>query len=351
MDRIRGIREHIARKRLGAFVVSNLSNIRYLTGFTGSSALMVITSDDSLFVTDFRYQEQSHKEVKDSEIVIAKGSLVREVKRFLRLKGIKRVGFEYSAAYSLYHELKKDFLPVACREFVENFRAIKDTEELSSIKKAVKRAEEAFKKVRKAIRKGVTERAIAVRLEDALRRSGCKGIPFDIIIASGPNAALPHATASNRRLRAGDLVVIDWGGEADGYYSDMTRTLLIRGKGTEEKTKIYNTVLEANTEAIKAVQAGKKAKEIDAVARGIIAEAGYGEYFGHATGHGVGLDIHELPRLSLRSRDILRQGMVFTIEPGIYLPEIGGVRIEDMIYLSDKGPRVLTTLPKKLEIV
>ncbi|NOX20731.1 MAG: aminopeptidase P family protein [Nitrospirae bacterium] len=345
------IKEALKRKRLKALLVTNIKNIRYLSGFTGSTALLLITQKRDFFITDFRYKEQSLREVRGFEIIIPKGKPLTVVKKILKGLDIKKIGFEVTAPYSLYASLKKELKPVPTEHLVEKAREIKEQGEIKLIKEAVFRAERAFQQIKPRIRKGVTERSIALRLEEAIKRLGSKRLPFDIIVASGENSALPHAGVTNRRLRAGDLVVIDWGAEADGYFSDMTRTFLLKGPDTEKKIKIYNIVLKANKRALKEAKPAMPAKELDARARDIIKEAGYGEFFGHGTGHGVGLDIHEAPRISFLSKDVLKEGMVFTIEPGIYLSGIGGVRIEDMVYLTSKGARVLTSLPKDLEIL
>ncbi|RMG67101.1 MAG: peptidase M24 family protein, partial [Nitrospirae bacterium] len=261
------------------------------------------------------------------------------------------LGFEETAPYSLYSSLKRELTPVPVKDLVEEFRARKEKKEIELIKRAVFRAERAFLSIKRYIKRGATERSIALRLEEAIKREGTRRLPFDIIVASGENSALPHAGVTERKLRAGDLVVIDWGAEADGYFSDMTRTFLINGRGIEKKIEIYNIVLKANRKALKAASAGMMARELDQTARAEIQRAGYGECFGHGTGHGVGLDIHEAPRISFQSRDVLEKGMVFTIEPGIYISGLGGVRIEDMVCLGSSRARVLTTLPKELEIL
>ncbi len=345
------IRESLWRKRLAAFLVTNLKNVRYISGFTGSSALVLITKKQAFFITDFRYREQSEREVKALEVIIARGGYLQAVKKLLKDSGIKKIGFERSAPYSIYDTLRRDFKPVAINDLVERVRVKKSEEELKSIREAIDRAERAFLSVKRFIKKGVTERSIALRLEEAIKRQGSRRLPFDIIVASGENSALPHAGVTERKLCAGDLVVIDWGAEASGYFSDMTRTFLLKGRDIERKVEIYNIVLQANNRAIKATRAGMKAKELDRAARDIIKAAGYGEYFGHGTGHGVGLDIHEAPRISFQSKDILEEGMVFTIEPGIYISGLGGVRIEDMVYLGNSKGKVLATLPKELEVI
>lgn len=351
MERIESLKREIKKRRIGAFLITNLRNIRYLCRFTGSTGLLLITTKEAYFITDFRYREQSEREVKGCQITITRNSPFRTIKEILKKNRIKRVGFEYNESFAIYDMLKRDSQPLALKSVIENFRKLKDAEELRNIRKAVKRAEEAFLGIRPYIRIKTTERAIALRLEEELKKSGCKRLPFDIIVASGPNAAMPHATVTDRRLQPGDLVVIDWGGESEDYFSDMTRTLLLKGKDLGKKIDIYNTVVRANRAAIKAIQAGVKARDIDRVARHIIRESGYGEYFGHATGHGLGLDIHEAPRISFMSREVLQKGMVFTIEPGIYVPGLGGVRIEDMVTIKDNGTQRLTSLPKRLEII
>jgi Xaa-Pro aminopeptidase len=234
---------------------------------------------------------------------------------------------------------------------IETLRAVKDMEEITLITEAIRRAEGAFLDIKPYIKSGRSEAEIASRLEDRLKKRGCKKIAFDIIVASGNNSALPHARASDRRLSPGDLVVLDWGGEAEGYFSDMTRTLLVKAENISKQKELYNTVLEANRAAISAAANNGCSRDIDKAARDLIKKAGYGEFFGHGTGHGVGLEVHELPHITWTKNGILRQNMVFTIEPGIYMPGFGGVRIEDMLLLKEKGCKTLTTLPKKLEII
>ncbi len=345
------LRSELSRRRIKAFLVTEIKNIRYLTGFRGSTALLLVTDRELFFITDFRYKEQSMKEVKGCSIIIPKGSLLTATKMLLKKIGFKTLAFEKDASFRIYDILRKDFTLKPLDAMVERLRQKKDKEEIKSIMKAVQRAENAFVKVKKHIRVGVTERTIALRLEEAIKREGAYQIPFDVIVASGENSALPHARPTDRRLRPGDLLIIDWGAEAEGYFSDMTRTFLLRGKNTEKKREIYRIVLEANRMAIKAIKPGLRAKDIDSVAREFIKDSGYGDFFGHGTGHGVGLDIHESPRLSFLGKDILEDGMVFTIEPGIYLPGTGGVRIEDMVYLEKGKPRVITRLGRRLEIL
>ena len=234
---------------------------------------------------------------------------------------------------------------------------MKDGEEVRLLKEAVKRAEEAFLDVKAHIRSGRKEVQIALMLEERLRKRGCNRSPFDIIVASGPNSAMPHARTTERKLAPGDLVVIDWGGEAGGYCSDMTRTFLMGSTMPDAnsayavKRQMYRHVLNANREAISAVRPGVGSKAIDAVARDSIRVAGYQKFFGHGTGHGVGLEVHELPRITWKKNETVRENMVFTIEPGIYLEGVGGVRIEDMVLVTREGREVLTKLRKSLEVI
>ncbi len=351
-SRLTKIRESIKRKGIEGFLVTDINNVRYLTGFSGSSGLILITRKKSCFVTDFRYKEQAEKEVKGWDIIIGKGDMIKTIKGLSKKTGIKKLGFESSAAYEFFRRLSNIDLSVKAFEgLVERLRQIKDAIEINSIREAVRRAETAFLDVKPYIRKGIKERAIALRLEERLKKNGCRHIPFDLIVASGPNSAMPHAKPTERKLIKGDLIIIDWGGEADGYFSDMTRTLLIGGDNVSKKKEIYQIVLKASKSAISQVLPGVKSNDIDFSARKVIKKAGYGEFFGHGTGHGVGLQVHELPRITWNKIGIIKGDMVFTIEPGIYVPGLGGVRIEDMVVVKPDGHEVLTTLPKEVEII
>jgi len=337
-------------------MILNLRNIFYLTGFTGTHGYLVISdigSGGDYFFTDFRYMEQSKKEVHDVEIVICKGDCIKFIEEFLKKKGIKKLSIEDTVSYRIYHRLSTSFTLRAIKDLVQEARVIKDAQELSHIKQAVIRAESAFTEIKGYIKEGITEISLAKRLDEAIRNSGARHPAFDTIVASGINSALPHATPTNKKIESGDLVIIDWGAEANGYFSDMTRTFLINGidsLGLEKKKEIYNIVLSANMTAISNISINSTIKSIDKTARDIIKKAGYAECFGHSTGHGVGLDIHEQPTVSQFARDKkVAAGMVFTIEPGIYLPNIGGVRIEDMVSVSFNSIEVLTSLFKDIK--
>jgi Xaa-Pro aminopeptidase len=276
--------------------------------------------------------------------------------------GIRTLGFESGVSYEFFQGLSRCGARLhPLKDIVEALRAIKDHGEIHSVREAVRRAEEAFLDVKPFIRPGRREREIALMLEARLKKRGCNRLPFDIIVASGVNSAMPHAKASDKKLSSGELVVIDWGGEAEGYYSDMTRTFLLRAHGSPRRYKgevdsfrqeeIYRTVYKANRRAVSSVSPGCKSKGVDEVARNIIKNAGYGKSFGHGTGHGVGLEVHESPRITWTRSDTIRENMIFTVEPGIYVPGLGGVRIEDMVLVKAKGPEVLTRLPRDLEIL
>jgi Xaa-Pro aminopeptidase len=353
----------LQRSRLDGFLITNLINIRYLSGFGGSSAFILITKNKNIFATDFRYQEEAEREFKGSgsgqmdvihgqnrwEIIIERGNRLKTIKNLIKDFQIRALGFESSASYEFFKGLSYGDLRLkALQGVVEGLRAVKDKEEITLIREAVRRAESSFRDVKPYIRHGRREREIARMLEERLKKRGCNHIPFDIIVASGNNAAMPHARATEKKLSPGDLVVIDWGGEAGGYCSDMTRTLLIRGGDAAKKKEVYQTVLAANRKAIASIKPGVAGRVIDKRARDSIKNAGYDKYFGHGTGHGVGLEVHELPRINRTEKGCVREDMVFTIEPGIYIPGLGGVRIEDMVVVRSEKPEVLTTVSRDL---
>lgn len=353
MNRKAFLRRQLQKQKLDGILITDLLNVKYLTGFTGSAGYALITRKDAIFVTDFRYQEQSRHEVRGFKIKIERGERTRELKELVEELGVKKLGFEdHHVSYSLYKKLLRQKIrlkPVT--NTVESLRIVKSHEELSFIKIAIKRAEAAFKRLLPFISAGITEQKLALKLEELLKLEGCKRLPFEVIVASGFRSALPHAKPTDRRLKKGDLVVFDWGGECEGYYSDMTRTILINDRDISKQKALYYNVLEAQKRAIESVRAGIKAAKVDSAARDYITQEGYDEFFGHGTGHGVGLAVHEKPVVSWRSKEDIRENMVFTIEPGIYLPGFGGVRIEDMVIARRNKAEVLTSLPKKLKII
>ncbi len=352
MNRVQTITDTLVSKGVDGFLVSDLKNVRYLSGFSGSSGCLLISPKEKIFFTDFRYEEQAKKEVRGFDILIEKEERPKLVIKKAKSMGIKILGFETTVSYAFYRSLLKKGVRVkAVSNVVEDMRKIKDREELKFISQAVERAQRAFIGIKPYIKKGVSEKRIATRLEENLKKAGCGPLPFDIIVASGPNSAMPHAKPTDKKINAGDLVVVDWGGEAGGYFSDMTRTFVMRGRDTSKQQEIYETVLRANLKAIGIVKEGIHARVVDKTAREVIRKEGFGDFFGHGTGHGVGLDIHELPRISRLGREYLKAGMVLTIEPGIYLPGLGGARIEDMVVAEKRGRSILTSIPKGLEII
>jgi len=351
-------RDAILRKRLpelgiDGILITDINNLRYITGFTGSSGFLITTEKHPIFVTDFRYEEQAKKEIKGFKIRIEAGEKTKIIKEILNEYGIKKLGFEdHSISYSIYKKLLRHKIKLkALTDTIENLRMIKSMKELFYIKKAIQRAESAFKRLLPFIEVGVTEQRLAMILEGLLKEKGCKTLPFGVIVASGSMSAFPHARPTNRKLKSGDLILFDWGGEYEGYYSDMSRMVAIRGSGMERQMEICSLVLNAQDAAIKSIRHGIKAKVIDRSARDLIKRGGYGDYFGHGTGHGIGLTVHEKPLISWRSIDKIEKGMVFTIEPGIYLPGIGGARIEDVVRVCKGKAEVLTTLPRRVHII
>ncbi|RJQ21483.1 MAG: aminopeptidase P family protein [Nitrospiraceae bacterium] len=353
MQRKALLRRKLLKLKVDAILITDLLNVKYLTGFTGSAGYALVTPKEAVFVTDFRYQEQSRQEVKGFKIRIERGERAGEIKDLLEELGVKKPGFEdHHVTYGFYKKLlMKKIRLKPLTGTVESLRIVKSPVELDYISKAVKRAERAFRRLRPFIKAGTTERKLALKLEELLKEEGCKTLPFEVIVASGFQAALPHARPTSRVIKEGDPIVFDWGGEYEGYYSDMTRTVIIKGKDISRQREIYNIVLDAQKKAIGSVKANISATEVDAAARNYIKQAGHGENFGHGTGHGVGLAVHEKPYISWRSKDVIRENMVFTIEPGIYLPGLGGVRIEDMVVVKKDGAEVLTGLPKSFKII
>ncbi len=347
------LRKKLRQLNVDGILVTDLLNVKYLTGFTGSSGYAVITKTDAVFVTDFRYQEQAKHEVKGFKIKIERGDRAKEVKELVDEYATGKLGFEdHNVTFGFYNKLlKKKIRLKPLNTVIESMRIMKSPDEVQCIRKAASRAERAFIKLQPYIKPGITERKLALKLEALLKEEGCKTLPFGVIVASGFLSALPHASPTNKIIKKGDFIVFDWGGEYEGYYSDMTRTIVAKGKDTARQKEIYSIVLEAQKKALETVKPDIKAAAVDRAARNYIKQKGYDEYFGHGTGHGVGLAVHERPYISWRSKDVLKENMVFTVEPGIYLPRFGGVRIEEMVVVTKSGAEVLTSLPKKFTMI
>jgi Xaa-Pro aminopeptidase len=333
-------------------LVTDLVNVRYLTGYTGSNGLALVGPRTRAFITDFRYVEQAAEQVHASfERLRAPVDLLDTVGDALP-GGELRLGFEASHLTVRRHARPRELLPdrvelVPVEGLVERLRAVKEPEEIDRIRAATGLADVSFQRLIRDGLVGRTEREVALALERDMRERGARRPSFESIVATGPHGALPHAEPRDVEIRAGDLVVIDWGAELDGYCSDCTRTVAAGDPG-EEARAMYELVLEAQLAGVEAVTPGVGGRDADAAARAVIDAGGHREHFGHGLGHGVGLEVHEGPRLSQRSDDVLEAGNVVTVEPGVYLPGRFGVRIEDLVVVTDDGREILTSVPKRL---
>jgi len=343
----------LAKADAEAFLITNLFNVRYLTGFSGDSSYLVLTKDRAVLVSDGRFTEQIGEECPALEAVIrpVNQNLYQATAALLERLGPRSVEFESThvtvAEYESYRALAPTLNWKSGRERVEELRAIKDKMEIAQIREAIDIAERAFQAFRENLRTGDSEKELVDRLEMAIRNAGGQCSSFPSIVAAGERAALPHAPPSDRLVGDAELLLIDWGAQGRAYVSDLTR-VLSTGEISGKFQMIYEVVLKAQAAAIEAIRPGAKALDIDAAARSVIAAAGYGDRFGHGLGHGIGLQVHEAPAVRQNSEAVLEAGMVITIEPGIYLPGWGGIRIEDDILVTPDGREVLTQLAKDL---
>ncbi|HTY81220.1 MAG TPA: aminopeptidase P family protein [Dehalococcoidales bacterium] len=355
-QRVLKLRRLFGDNKIDGIFITQAENRRYLSGFFGTAGYLFITQNKAVLATDFRYTEQAAGEAPDFEILRIGGKLTEWFPKLVSDFAVKRLGFEPSeVSYDFHAQLenvlkkkgvKAKLVPVS--GLVESLRAVKEPDEIELIMQASVITDAAFNKVSAEIKAGMTELQIAWMLEKEMRESGSQALPFEIIIASGPEASLPHHKPTGRALKTGDPVVIDMGAKVNGYATDLSRTVCIGEPGAQYK-KVYHIVMEAQHQAIEAICAGMTGGEADAIARNVIKKAGYGEAFGHSLGHGVGLQEHEAPRLGPGSKDVLGNNMVFTIEPGIYIPGWGGVRIEDTVIL-EKGKVKLLTGARKVRL-
>jgi Xaa-Pro aminopeptidase len=345
-QRLERLRQVMQQQAIPAILITNAFNRQYMTGFTGSSGYVYVTQDRAVFLTDFRYMTQASQETVGYEILEHQSSgVAASVKELLRKQGITRLGFEqadvtYGAFLSYQHELAGIEL-VPTNQIIEKLRMIKDAGELQIMQEAADLADQTFSHILTKLKPGVSELDIALEIEIFIRKNGGTSTSFDTIVASGERSALPHGRASERILKANEFVKMDFGAYYKGYCSDITRTVVI-GKPTDKHKEIYNIVLEAQLHCLEHLQPGMTGSAGDALCRDVIAKYGYGDNFGHGTGHSLGMEIHESPRLSKQDNTILTPGMVVTVEPGIYLPGFGGVRIEDDVVLTDTGIKILT---------
>lgn len=354
MLRVEKLRAQMKKDQLDGFLVTSPYNLRYLTNFTGTTGLAVITLDKAFFVTDFRYTEQAVAQAQGFEIVKNVGPIFDEVAKICQQEEINALAFEEShvsfAEYSVLEEIIEETPLVPVSGMIENLREVKDDTEIAIIEKACAIADQGYEHVLKMIKPGMTEIEVANQLDFFMRSLGATSVSFDTIVASGLRSAMPHGVASDKVIEQGDLITLDFGCYYDGYVSDMTRTFAIGDPGSQLK-EIYQIVLEAQLKVLEAAKPGLTGIQLDAVARDHITAAGYGEAFGHSTGHGIGLEIHEGPNVSFRADKQFVVGNVITDEPGIYLPGIGGVRIEDDLLITPEGNRVLTSATKELIIL
>ena len=356
--RLQKLRSIIAENSLDVLLVSQQYNCRYLSGFTGSSCRLLISKNEAILATDFRYIEQAKEEASHFQIVQTKGGMHDWLPQLAYDFRWQKLGFEANhVTFAAYQQLcgtvrnRFNLELVPTTGLIERLRSIKEAAELELISQAAKLADTAFEYIRPILRPGVKEKEVAWEIEKLLRQNGSDGIPFELIVASGPNSALPHAHPGERMLQPGEPILIDMGARIGGYSSDFSRTVWLRIQPSNLKadktfSEIYEVVLEAQLTAIGGIYAGMSAIQADQLARDVIIKAGYGESFGHGLGHGVGLELHEDPAISPNSSDLLADGMVFTIEPGVYIAGWGGVRIEDMVILEKGKARVLTKSQK-----
>jgi Xaa-Pro aminopeptidase len=353
MEKLTKLREAFHAAGIDGLLITSSYNRTYMTNFTGSAGVVLISADKALFITDFRYVEQAQKQAVGYEIVQHVGPISEEVAEQVKALGIQKLGFEQDALtygeFKVYEEkVGTEFVPTS--GLIEKLRLIKTDSEIKILKDAAQIADAAFQHILSFIRPGISELEVSNELEFFMRKQGATSSSFDTIVASGKRSALPHGVASEKLIEKGDFVTLDFGAYYKGYCSDITRTIAV-GEPSPELKRIYDIVLEAQLRGVNGIKAGMTGREADALTRDYIAENGYGEAFGHSTGHGIGLEIHEGPALSVRSDMVLEPGMVVTVEPGIYVPNLGGVRIEDDILITKDGNEILTHSPKELIIL
>jgi Xaa-Pro aminopeptidase len=351
--KVEKLRQALIDHDLDALLITNNYNLRYMTGFTGTAGVAIVSKEAAIFITDFRYIEQASTQIKEFQIVQHSRPIFIEVGKQLKNMGVKTVGFEKDTMTYTYYELYRanisaQIVPVS--GIVEKIRLIKTPEEINIIKAACEIADNAFTHIVNYIKPGLTELDVSNELEFFMRKQGATSSSFDTIVASGIRSALPHGVATTKVIEQGDFVTLDFGALYNGYISDMTRTIAV-GQPSEKLVEMYNAVLKAQLLAVEKVGPGMTGIEADAIARDYLKSIGYGEAFGHSTGHGIGLEVHEGPGLSCRSSTVLQPNMVVTIEPGVYVPGIGGVRIEDDIIITNSGNELLTHSTKELIIL
>jgi Xaa-Pro aminopeptidase len=353
-QRLERLRQRMAELQVEALLVTSDVNRAYLTGFVGSAGYVLVTPRRAVLLVDFRYVEQAGQQAPDYEVIEHAVKPATTILELLRAEQVKKLGFEQQhvsyGAYLGYADALQGVTLVPTDGIVEKLRMIKDEGELRIMQEAAALADRTFSHILTKLKPGVSELDIALEIEIFIRQNGGTSTSFDTIVASGERSALPHGRASERVLREGEFVKLDFGAYYKGYCSDITRTVVL-GKPTPKHRDIYEKVLEAQLACLAGLKPGMTGREGDALARDIIVKHGFGDHFGHGTGHGLGMEIHESPRLSRTDETVLEPGMVVTVEPGIYLPGFGGVRIEDDVVITDSGIRVLTQSTKQFIIL
>ncbi|GIV02522.1 MAG: Xaa-Pro dipeptidase [Fimbriimonadales bacterium] len=349
------VRERMQEKGISAILVSNVRNVGYLTGFTGSSGFLVLGEDRGAFLSDSRYDEQAREEVQGFPVSIYKNptTTAEALAGLVRELGYDRLGFEAEHVTFATHRQWQEAMPevtfVPVEGLIDPLRLVKTPEEIEKIRQACRLADACFDHVLRLIQPGVVEYDIALEIDFYIRRQGAKSA-FETIAVSGERSARPHGTPSEKRLERGDFVTMDFGARLDGYCSDLTRTVVVQ-EASDRHREVYQAVLDAQLKALDAIRPGVPAKDVDAVAREVLRERGLDTYFGHGLGHGLGAEVHDVGRMSPSSDDILEVGQVWTVEPGVYIPGFGGVRIEDDVVVTDEGCEILTSSPKELLIL
>jgi Xaa-Pro aminopeptidase len=349
-DRLARLRSHVASAGVDGVALAKAANRQYVTGFTGSAGIAVIAPSRASLVVDFRYVEQAAAQAPDFAVVRATGPLIAAVGDTIKEMGLRRVGVEADTMpVGTYTKLAAAVAPteVVALDGIDRVRWVKSADEIAAIRQAIRLADAAFAAVLPLIRPGVSEREVAVSLEEQLRRRGAQKIAFDTIVASGPRSALPHGVATDRVIGAGEFVTVDFGGIVDGYCSDCTRTV-VTAPASDRQRELYALVLRAQRAALDGLRAAMTGRDGDRLARSVVEAAGYGDMFGHGLGHGLGLAVHEGPTLSPREEAVLPAGAVVTVEPGVYIEGWGGVRIEDVVVLTAGGCENLSGLDKTL---
>ncbi len=354
MGRIESLRQKMKKSGCDGAILTSFPTIFYFSGFTSGDAYLFITQESLYIVTDSRYTLQANEQCKVFTLIDGACTNYNLLKPIIEKENVKTIFFEdEDVSVSSFNLLKEtltqnEFVPL--KNGITEIRRTKSTDEVQKIKASLKLSEYALSKTLEKISPGMSEVEVAAILESYMRREGAEKTSFDTICASGVRSAYPHGTATNKKIMKGDFLTIDFGCILNGYCSDITRTFVI-GNASKKQKEIYNTVLSAQLAAEKFIKSGVLAKDADSVARNVINSKGYGKNFGHSLGHGVGIEIHELPNLSPKSQSILSKGDIVTIEPGIYIEDFGGVRIEDMVYINDFGAEILTKFPKELVIL